>query len=103
MTITKSGLVREVKGELGLRTREARVIVEAVFGEIMAAVLRGERVELRGVGTFLVKSSRPRWARDFARRRAIRLSGGARLSFKVSRKLRGKLNAAAVSSPPAGV
>ena len=92
MPLTRSDLVDLVKSGLGVRRHEARVIVDTVFGAIIAAIARGETVELRGVGTFKKKPSPARWGRDFRTRKALRLGVGARVSFKVSRKLRKRLS-----------
>jgi len=92
--LTRSDLVGMVKKELGVRRGEARVIVGVVLDRIMAAIARGEKVELRGIGTFRSKVSPARWGRDFRTRRALRLATGRRVSFKVSRKLRNRLSVA---------
>jgi len=92
MPLNRSDLVGLVKTGLGVRRQEARVIVDAVFNDIISAIARGETVELRGVGTFKKKSSHTRWGRDFSAQRALKLDAGARVSFKVSRKLRGSLS-----------
>lgn len=94
-TATKSDLVRAVKAELGIRSEEARVIVEAVFRGIMDAVARGEKVELRGIGTFRRKPAPARWARDFGRGEPVRVAAGSRVSYRVSRRLRARLNSSA--------
>ena len=91
----KSELIRAVRSELGIRLPEARVLVDAIFGEIMASLMRGEKVELRGIGTFRSKSLPSRWGRDFRAKRAVRLPPTMRVSYKISRRLRARLNAPA--------
>ena len=91
--LAKSDLVRAVRDALGLRARESRVVVERVFDTITKALMRGERVELRGIGTFRRKMSPSRWARDFTSGRPVRVSGQPRVSFRMSRTLRLALNA----------
>ena len=100
MSVTKSELIRAVRVGLRVRPQEARIIVDTIFREIITAVLRGEKVELRGIGTFRKRASPPRWGRDFRSRRAVRLPEGVRISYKVSRKLRARLNVAPALSPP---
>ena len=70
---------------------EAREITETVLGEIASAVRRGDRVELRGIGTFLMRISPPRWGTDFKGGKRMRVPSRARVSFKISRKLRARL------------
>lgn len=92
--LAKSDLVQAVRGALGPRGREARLVVDRAFDAIVEAVGAGERVELRGIGTFRRKVSPPRWARDFRSGRPVRVAGAPRVSFRISRTLRAALNAA---------
>ncbi len=91
--MTKSELVSAVRVELGIRPAEARVIVDTIFREIIASVVRGDKVELRGIGTFKIKALPPRWGRDFRAQRAMRLPATTRVSYKIGRQLRARLNA----------
>ncbi len=43
--------------------RDVENVVNAVFDEIVAALARGDRVELRGFGTFAVRARRARIGR----------------------------------------
>jgi len=70
------------------------VIVDAVLKRIRDSVAAGDTVELRDLGTFRRKASGPRWGRDFKSAKPVRLEGGWRLSFRVSRKLRRQLGSA---------
>ncbi len=84
--------------DVGVRAREARAIVDAIFSEIMESVVRGEIVELRGIGTFRRKASASRWGRDFTSRQAMRVPAGVRVSYRISRQLRARLKAVAVDA-----
>lgn len=70
------------------------MVVGVILKVVMSAIARGEKVELRGIGTFRRRVSPARWGRDFGARRALRLDPGKRVSFKVSRKLRNRLASA---------
>ncbi len=53
----KSQLVLRVAGQNPhLYLRDAAKVVNAIFDEVSAALVRGDRVELRGFGTFFVKT-----------------------------------------------
>jgi nucleoid DNA-binding protein len=57
----KSGLVRHILDQKPrLRERDVENIVDAILGEIIAALARGDRVEIRGFGTFTIRSRRAR-------------------------------------------
>jgi integration host factor subunit beta len=59
--MTKAELVRQLTdGNPHLYQHDVEAVVTAIFGEIAAALARGDRVELRGFGAF---SARRRLAR----------------------------------------
>ncbi len=62
--MTKAELVEEVARAAELNKREAEVIVETVFGSIISALHRGEKVELRGFGSFRTRNRGPRRGRN---------------------------------------
>jgi len=51
----KSQLIESLAKEESLPLRKAEEVVNTVFGEMEAALIRGERVEIRGLGSFKVK------------------------------------------------
>ena len=62
--MTKAELVEEVARAAELNKRDAEVIVETVFESIIAALHRGEKVELRGFGSFRTRERGPRRGRN---------------------------------------
>jgi integration host factor subunit beta len=62
--MTKAELVEEVARAAELNKRDAEVIVETVFGSIIGALHNGEKVELRGFGSFRTRERGPRRGRN---------------------------------------
>src|SRR5438045_9131223 len=62
--MTKAELVEEVARAAELNKRDAEVIVETVFDSIIGALHKGEKVELRGFGSFRVRERGPRRGRN---------------------------------------
>jgi integration host factor subunit beta len=62
--MTKAELVEEVARAAELNKRDAEVIVETVFDSIIAALHKGEKVELRGFGSFRTRERGPRRGRN---------------------------------------
>ena len=62
--MTKAELVEEVARAAELNKRDAEVIVETVFGSIIDALHKGEKVELRGFGSFRTRVRGPRRGRN---------------------------------------
>ena len=63
-SVTKAALVEEVSRAADLTKKHAEVIVDAVFRSIVTALHRGEKIELRGFGSFRLRQREPRKGRN---------------------------------------
>ena len=63
-SLTKAALVEEVAHGADLTKKHAETIVDTVFGSIVEALHRGEKVELRGFGSFRLRRREPRKGRN---------------------------------------
>ena len=63
-SLTKAALVEEVAYATGLTKKRAEIIVDTVFGNIAATLQQGEKVELRGFGSFRLRRREPRRGRN---------------------------------------
>lgn len=57
--LTKAALIEEVAHVAGLTKKRAEIIVDTVFGSIVETLHRGEKVELRGFGSFRLRRRKP--------------------------------------------
>ena len=62
--MTKAELVDEVSKESDLTKKDAEVIVQTVLDSITDSLQRGEGVELRGFGSFRIRTRSPRQGRN---------------------------------------
>ena len=62
--LTKAALIEQVADVGGLEKKRARIIVDTVFGSIVESLHRGEKVELRGFGSFRVRRRGPHAGRN---------------------------------------
>ena len=62
--LTKAALVEEVADATDLTKKHAKIIVDTVFGSIAEAVRHGEKVELRGFGSFRLRRREQRRGRN---------------------------------------
>ena len=53
--MNKSNLIENLSGEAGLTIKKADKLVSLVFHEMSEALAKGERVEIRGFGSFKIK------------------------------------------------
>ncbi len=73
--------------------REAERIVNAIFETIAAGLARGERIELRGFGSFTVKEYAPRVSRNPRTGESVQVPAKRRPNFKSGKELRRRINA----------
>ena len=62
--MTKAALVEEVSRVANLTKKHSEVIVDTVFQSIITALRRGEKIELRGFGSFRLRQREPRKGRN---------------------------------------
>ena len=63
-SVTKAALVEEVSRAADLTKKHAEVVVDTVFRSIVTALHRGEKIELRGFGSFRLRQREPRKGRN---------------------------------------
>ena len=80
-----------------LYQRDVERIVSTIFDEISMALARGDRVELRGFGTFSVKQRQPRTARNPRTGQAVLVGEKHIPFFKTGKELRERLNDSTVA------
>lgn len=61
---TKAALVEEVSQVADLTKKHSEIIVDTVFRSIITALRRGEKIELRGFGSFRLRQREPRKGRN---------------------------------------
>ena len=97
--MTKPELIRRLaKANPHLLQRDAEVIVSTIFDEIIAALSRGDRVELRGFGAFSVKLREARVGRNPRTGESVQLGKKHALHFKTGRLLNARLNQPAITT-----
>ena len=90
--MTKANIIREVSDMTGLTKVEIGVVLESVITSIGESLKRGERVDLRGFGSFFVKQRAARDARNPATREIVKLKERYIPVFKVSKLLKEDVN-----------
>ena len=90
--MTKSDIIKEVAEGTGLTKVEIEAVLEGVILSISDSLKRGERVDIRGFGSFIVKHRAARNARNPATREIVRLQERFIPAFKVSKLLKEIVN-----------
>lgn len=63
-SLTEAALVEKVADAAGLTKKCAEIIFDTLFGSIAEALRHGEKVELRGFGSFRLRRRRPHRGRN---------------------------------------
>jgi integration host factor subunit beta len=91
--MTRSELIATLASENPhLMSRDVELIVETIFGEITAALARGERVELRGFGAFTIKHRDARTGRNPRTGDEVPVEEKVVPFFKAGKELRERVN-----------
>ena len=87
--MTKRDLIDEVNKRFPhLSHRDAEVIINAIFDSMVDAMRRGERIEIRGLGSFVVKHRRAREGRNPKSGEIVSVAAKKVPFFKVGKDLR---------------
>jgi len=90
--MTKADIVNSVSTATGLTKVETEAVLEGIIQSISSSLKNGERVDIRGFGSFLVKKRKAREARNPATNEKVSLHERFVPSFKVSKLLKKEVN-----------
>ena len=91
--MTKSELVEIIADTQGQITRkEAEVVVNTIFAAISDALVEGDRVELRGFGSFTVKKRNARIGRNPKTGESVTVPAKVVPHFKPGKELRDRVD-----------
>ena len=103
--MTKSGLIEEVaKRTPHISKKDTEVVVNTIFDSMVESLKNGDRIEIRGFGSFQVKVREARDGRNPKTGEPVHISAKRTPFFKVGKELKemvdrsGKEEAAAGSS-----
>jgi integration host factor subunit beta len=97
--MTKSELIEAVANKLKLPKGKAELIVNCVFDSMEASLKRGERIEIRGFGSFEIRNYRPYEGRNPRTGAKVDVKPKRLPFFKVGKELKERVNAADASPP----
>lgn len=62
--MVKAEMVARLAQRMKISKKEADIVVKTIFGTIVDSLSSGEKVELRGFGSFRIKERKPRKSRN---------------------------------------
>jgi len=89
--MNKSELIESLAAKKSLTVKKAEEIINTVFGTMSDAILSGDRIEIRGFGSFVVKEYDAYMGRNPKSGESILVKAKKLPFFKVGKDLREKV------------
>ncbi len=101
--MTKAELIEEVSRATETSRKESEIVVETILGSIVKSLREGDKIEIRGFGSFRTRQRKPRVGRNPKTGARVDVPAKKIPYFKPSKELKDLVNnaqPAEVSSPP---
>ena len=90
--MTKADLIEEVSRLVELTRKDSEVIVESIFDSIVRSLRAGDKIELRGFGSFRTRQRKPRVGRNPKTGDKVNVPAKKIPFFKPSKELKDLVN-----------
>jgi integration host factor subunit beta len=90
--MTKADLIEEVSRVVEMTRKESEVIVEAIFDSIVKSLRTGDKIEIRGFGSFRTRQRQPRIGRNPKTGARVEVPAKKIPYFKPSKELKDVVN-----------
>jgi integration host factor subunit beta len=97
-TLTKADLIEEVLRITELPRKESETIVETIFDSIIESLQKGDKIEIRGFGSFRTRNRRGRVGRNPKTGEKVEVPAKKIPFFKPSKELKDFVNNAAAEA-----
>src|ERR1700719_4198284 len=93
-TLTKADLIEEILRITELPRKESETIVETIFDSIIGSLQKGQKIEIRGFGSFRTRERRGRIGRNSKNGARVEVPATKVPSFNPSKESRAFVNSA---------
>src|ERR1700758_919319 len=100
LTMTKAEVVEEVTQLVDLTRRDGEVIVDTILDAVIGALKSGDKIEIRGFGSFRIRQRKPRIGRNPKTGAKVEVPAKRVPYFKPSKELRDLVNPHEAAPPP---
>ena len=90
--MTKADLIDEVSRQVELTRKDSEVIVETIFDSIVHSLRAGDKIEIRGFGSFRTRQRKPRVGRNPKTGDRVEVPAKKIPFFKPSKELKDMVN-----------
>ncbi len=92
--MNKAELVQELVKQSHITQKVAKIVVDTIFEEMKQALVKGERIEIRGFGSFSIRQYDGYEGRNPKTGETVRVAPKRLPFFKVGKELRERINRA---------
>ena len=100
--MNKSGLVQTIADKAKLTKKRAEDLVDLIFNSMSEALLKGDRIEIRGFGSFVVRIYESYTGRNPRTGESIQVKPKKLPFFKVGKELKEKVDGKIAKKSPSG-
>jgi integration host factor subunit beta len=90
--MTKADLINEVSRLANIKRNDSEVIVEVIFESVVRSLRAGDKIEIRGFGSFRTRQRKPRVARNPSTGDRVDVPAKKIPFFKPSKELKDMVN-----------
>ena len=90
--MTKADLIEEISRETQMTRKDSEMIIEAILASVVRALRRGDKVEIRGFGSFRTRQRQPRIGRNPKTGERVDVAARRVPHFKPSKELNDLVN-----------
>lgn len=98
--MNKSELIEAVAQKTKMTKKKAEDVVNLIFDSMVEAMLKGDRIEIRGLGSFIVKNYGAYKGRNPRTGESIEVQPKKLPFFKVGKELREMIDTGSKETPP---
>ena len=102
-TLTKADLIEEILRVTELPRKESETIIETIFESIIESLQKGDKIEIRGFGSFRTRQRRGRIGRNPKTGAKVEVPPKKIPFFKPSKELKDFVNSSAAPADSASV
>ncbi|HUK41121.1 MAG TPA: HU family DNA-binding protein [Candidatus Acidoferrales bacterium] len=99
--MTKADLIEEVSRLAELTRKDSEVIVETIFDSVVRSLRVGDKIEIRGFGSFRTRQRKPRVGRNPKTGDRVEVPAKKIPFFKPSKELKDLINSSSTGTPAA--
>jgi integration host factor subunit beta len=98
--MTKAELIEDVSRAVELSRKDSEIVVETIFESIVKSLRGGEKIEIRGFGSFRTRQRKPRIGRNPKTGARVDVPAKKIPYFKPSKELKDLVNTGEAVPPP---